>query len=168
MTQKTALDYKHAIQSSGKDIYSPIEIGDPDYWIPTQQLEDLLNEALQGKVLQDDFGRTLPNRTRSKIVKAEVCKALGYPVPKSFKKTQPRFIGQQLDTYAQKSMNLQIWNEELSPTRRYAIIQISESDSILKVKVVNGQDLALLDTTGTITTKYQARLDTGDDYLELI
>jgi hypothetical protein len=97
-----------------------------------------------------------------------VCEALGYPVPKSFIKTQPGFFGQQLDTYIQKSNNLQIWNEELSPARRYAIIQISYQDIVLKVKVVNGQELALLDTTGTITTKYRAGLITGANTHELV
>lgn len=168
MTQKTSLDYKNLIQSSGKTIYDPIEIGDADLWIPTLHLETLLNKGLRGKVLQDAQGRALPNRTRSKVVKAYACEALGYPVPKSFKKTQPRFVGQQFDTYAQKSMNLQIWNEELSPTRRYSIIQVSEHDAVLKVRVVNGQELALLDTTGTITTKYQARLETRADMHELV
>jgi hypothetical protein len=163
MTEKKPVDYKNAIQSSGFDIYSPIEIGDSNFWIPTQQLEILLNHALKGLDLNG-----LKLRTRSKVVKTVVCEALGYPVPKSFKKTQPRFLGQQLDTYTQKSNNLQIWNEELSPTRRYAIIQISDNDIVLKVKVVNGQELALLDTTGTITKKYQAGLVTGDVTYELV
>lgn len=163
MSKKTPLDYKAAIGKSGKDIYAPIAVGDPDYWIPTKHLETLLNEGLTGLTLTG-----LPLRTRSKVVKTAVCAALAYPAPKSFAKTQPRFLGQQLDTYSQKSLNLQIWNEELSPTRRYALIQISKDDIVLKVKVVNGQELALLDTTGTITTKYQARLETGDDSHELI
>ena len=128
-----------------------------------QHLETLLNEGLRGLSLSG-----LALRTRSKVVKTAVCEALGYPIPRSFKKTQPRFLGQQLDTYAQKSLNLQIWNEELSPTRRYAIIEVSEDDVIGRVKVVNGQQLALLDTTGTITTKYQARLETGTTTHELI
>lgn len=163
MTEKTPSDYKSAIEASGKDIYSPIEVGDPDFWIPTQQLETLLNAGMRGVPLAG-----LPLRTRSKVVKSAVCKALGYPVPKSFAKTQPRFLGQQLDTYAQKSLNLQIWNEELSPTRRYAIIQVLADDAIGRVKVVNGQELALLDTTGTITTKYQARLERRGETLELV
>ncbi|MFZ1344720.1 hypothetical protein [Thiothrix eikelboomii] len=163
MTQKTPLDYKSALQSSGFDIYSPIEVGDANFWIPTPHLETLLNQALIGL----DLGG-LALRTRSKVVKTAVCEALGYPAPKAFRKTQPRFFGQQLDTYIQKSNNLQIWNEELSPTRRYAIIQISDQDIVLKTKVVNGQELALLDTTGTITTKYQAGLITGADSLELV
>ena len=163
MTEKTPLDYKNAIKSSGFDIYTPIEIGDAHFWIPTLHLETLLNQALTGLDLKG-----LALRTRSKVVKTAVCEALSYPVPKSFKKTQPRFFGQQLDTYTQKSNNLQIWNEELSPTRRYAIIQISNQDIVLKVKVVNGQELAQLDTTGTITTKYQAGLVTGTDTHELV
>jgi hypothetical protein len=168
MAKKTPADYKKSIHNSGKTIYDTIEIGDADLWIPTLHLGSLLNKGLRGQVLKDSKGRTLPNRTRSKVVKSLACKALGYPVPKSFKKTKPRFLGQQFDTYAQKSMNLQIWNEELSPTRRYAIIQISDNDKVLKVRVVNGQELALLDTTGTITTKYQARLETRSNTLELI
>jgi len=163
MQKLSHADYKAAITNSGFDIYHPIEIGDANYWIPTPEIETLLNAGMKGKSLQG-----LPLRTRSKVVKTAVCDALGYPIPKSFKKTQPRFFGQQLDTYAQKSNNLQIWNEELSPARRYAIIQVSEDDIILKVKVVNGQELALLDTTGTITTKYQARLTLGGNSHELI
>ncbi|MEX3775402.1 hypothetical protein [Pseudomonas sp. MYb118] len=163
MTQKNHLDFKSAISFSGLDIYTPIEVGDADHWIPTAQLETLLNESLRGLSLDG-----LALRTRSKVVKTEVCKALGYAAPASFKKTQPRFFGQQLDIYTQKSLNLQIWNEELSPTRRYAIIHIDEHDSISSVKVINGQELALLDTTGTITTKYQARLEVGISSLELV
>jgi hypothetical protein len=163
MTPRKPVDYKKAIQSSGFDIYTPIEVGDARFWIPTRHLETLLNRALSGLDLDG-----LALRTRSKVVKMAVCEALGYPVPKSFKKTQPRFPGQQLDTYTQKSNNLQIWNEELSPTRRYAIIQLSDQDIVLKVKVVNGQELALLDTTGTITTKYQASLVTGAETHELV
>lgn len=163
MTEKHHTEYKQAISASGKDIYIPIEIGDPDHWIPSQHMETLLNESMRGLSLAD-----LPLRTRSKVVKTAVCDALGYPVPKSFKKTQPRFFGQQLDTYAQKTLNLQIWNEELSPTRRYAIIQVLEDDTVGRVRVVNGQQLAILDKTGTITRKYQARLNVGNDSHELV
>lgn len=163
MNQKTAHSYKLAIKASNKDIYSPISVGDIDYWIPNMQLETLLNDSLKGLSVSN-----LPPRTRSKVLKEAVCDALGYPIPSSFKKTQPRFFGQQLDIYGQKSLNLQIWNEELSAIRRYAIIQISNDDIISKVKVVDGQTLAMLDTTGTITTKYQARLDTIANQCELI
>lgn len=45
---------------------------------------------------------------------------------------------------------------------------MSEENVVLKVKVVNGQTLAALDTTGTLTTKYQARLEPGNQQRELI
>lgn len=151
------------ISQSGLSIYDSIEIGDPNLWIPTPTLEFLLNHALKGISLEG-----LSLRTRSKVVKQHVCKAIGYPIPSSFKKTQPRFYGQMFDTYVQKSNNLQVWNEELSPTRRYVLIRISEEDRIQSVKVVNGEALARLDTTGTLTQKYQARCLIGKKISELI
>lgn len=159
---KTPDEYVLAIKKSGLTIYSETPVGG-DYWIPTPILEILLNRELTGINLAG-----LPLRTRSKIVKEHVCKALGYPIPSSFRKTQPRFPGQDFDTYTQKSNNLQIWNEEITPTRRYAIIRISENDTITKVKVISGDTLAHYDTTGTLTQKYQARLITGTTQSELI
>jgi len=153
----------HTISQSNISIYDSIEIGDPKLWIPTVALEFLLNKSLTGVSLAG-----LPLRTRSKIVKQQVCKAIGYPVPSSFKKTQPQFPGQMFDTYVQKSNNLQIWNEELSFLRRYVLIQVSEEDIIKRVKVVNGETLAILDTTGTLTQKFQARCIVGEEPTELI
>ena len=155
--------YVESIRQSGLTIYDPIEIGDPELWIPTRELEALLNAELAGISLAG-----LPLRTRSKVVKEHVCRALGYPVPPGFKKTQPRFPGQFFDTYVQKSNNLQVWNEELASTRRYVIIRVNGNDVIARVKVVTGDSLALLDTTGTLTQKYQARLIPGEAQAELI
>jgi len=148
--------YVDAIRRSGLTIYDAVEIGDPDLWIPTPELEELLHVALRGISLAG-----LPLRTRSKVVKEHVCQALGYPVPPSFKKSQPRFFGQNFDTYVQKSNNLQVWNEDLASTRRYVIIRVNDRDEICRVKVVTGDTLSLLDTTGTLTQKYQARLIPG-------
>lgn len=156
-------DYKAAIAASGNDIYQPIETDDVECWIPTRRLEEVLNKALCGKNLAG-----LPLRTRSKIVKSAVCEALGYPVPKSFRRTQPRFPGQQLDVYVQKALNLQVWNEQLAPARRYALIRVDAADRIVRVKVVDGGQLATYDTTGTVTTKYQARFAPGSNPLELL
>jgi len=152
-----------AITRSGLTIYDEIEVGDPRLWIPTPELEALLQEALHGTALAG-----LPLRTRSKVVKEQVCRSLGYPVPSTFKRTQPRFPGQLLDTYVQKSNNLQIWNEQLSPTRRYAIVRVDENDTIERVRVVTGDTLAKLDKTGTLTQKYQARCTPGEAPAELI
>jgi hypothetical protein len=155
--------YVAAIRRRGLSIYDRVEVGDPELWIPTPELEALLNRGLRGRSLAG-----LPLRTRSKVVKTHVCASLGYPVPRVFQKTQPRFPGQLFDTYVQKSNNLQVWNEELAPTRRYVIIRVNEADVITRVKVVTGDTLALLDTTGTLTQKYQARLIPGTASGELI
>ena len=86
--------YVEAVRQSGLSIYDPIEMGDPELWIPTPDLEQLLNAAMTGISLAG-----LPLRTRSKVVKEHVCRALGYPIPSSFKRTRPRFPGQLFDTY---------------------------------------------------------------------
>jgi hypothetical protein len=158
-----ASNYVLALRRSGRTIYDPIAIGDPTLWIPTPQLQALLDGGLRGVSLAG-----LPLRTRSKVVKERICDALGYPRPASFRKTQPRFPGQMFDTYVQKSNNLQVWNEELSASRRYVLIRVSDSDMITRVKVVTGDTLALLDTTGTLTQKYQARCIPGNRPTELI
>ena len=66
--------YVEAIRRSGLTIYDPIYIGDPELWIPTPELEELLNAGLAGISLVG-----LPLRTRSKVVKEHVCRTLGYP-----------------------------------------------------------------------------------------
>jgi hypothetical protein len=86
-TNKPPLDpqtFVAAIRKSGLTIYDPIKIGDPSLWIPTPELQALLDSGLRGLSLAG-----LPLRTSSKVVKERVCQVLGYPVPKSFKKTQP-------------------------------------------------------------------------------
>ena len=155
--------YVEAIRQSGLTIYDPIKIGDPKLWLPTQVLEAALDAGLTDISLAG-----LPLRTRSKVVKEHVCRVLGYPVPSSFKRTKPRFPGQFFDTYVQKSNNLQVWNEELAAARRYVIIQVGVDSKITRVKVVTGERLALLDTTGTLTQKYQAQIIPATDEVELI
>ncbi len=159
----TGTRYVKAIRRSGLSIYDPIKIGDSNLWVPTIVLEKILNKKLKGISLHG-----LPLRTRSKVVKEYICQALGYPVPLSFKKTKPRFLGQFFDTYTKKKNNLQVWNEEISSIRRYVIIRISDDNIILRVKVVTGDILAALDKTGTLTQKYQARLIIGKTLTELI
>lgn len=155
--------YVDSIRESGLTIYDPIEIGDPSLWIPTPELQQLLDCGLRGISVAG-----LPLRTRSKVVKECVCRVLGYPVPDRFARSKPRFPGQQFDIYVQKSSNLQVWNEELSPVRRYVLIRVSDADEIVRVKVVTGERLAVLDTTGTLTQKYQARFVASALNAELI
>ncbi len=154
--------FPEKIRAGGLTIYDPIAVGS-ELWIPAPELQTILNRALRGLNLAG-----LPLRTRSKRVKERVAEALGYPVPKTFARTQPRFLGQCFDTYIQKSNNLQLWNEEFSAMRRYALIQVDDNYLIKSVRVVTGETLALLDTTGTLTQKYQARLEIKSATKELV
>lgn len=144
------MNYPERISQSGNSIYDVIRESD-SLFLPLSELEALLRRELKGLDLN------YPLRTRSKILKAKICEILGYPVPKSFKKTHPRFPAQDFDTYIQKSNNLQIWNEEISPTRRYVIIRVDERSLVQAVRVVTGEHLAKYDKTGTLTRKYQAK-----------
>jgi len=157
--QRTAAN----IKASRLTIYDPIVVGDPNLWLPAAELESLLNHSLRGLNLSG-----LALRTRSKVAKEAVCRAIGYPVPGSFKRNKPRFPGQDLDVYSQKKMNFQVWNEELSPTRRYALLHLTRDDIVDRVKVVTGERLGELDTTGTLTQKYQARFVPRTTVAELL
>ena len=73
------INYKANICHSGLSIYDRINPSDTNLYIPTEELEIILSDALINLSLSG-----LKLRTRSKVVKSEVCKALGYPVPSSF------------------------------------------------------------------------------------
>lgn len=163
VAETVVVPYARNIQQAGLTIHDPIEIGDPALWIPAPDLERLLNHGLRGVSLAG-----MPPRTRSKVAKEHVCRVLGYPIPASFPKKQPRFTGQRFDTYVQKANNLQVWNEALSPTRRYVLIRPSPEGLIVKVRVVTGDMLAALDATGRLTQKYQASFVVGADKTELV
>jgi len=139
-----------AIAASGLSIYDSLA-DRPELFIETRVLQRVLNEALVG--LNLDY----PIRTRSKVLKSRVCEALGYPVPERFRRTRPRFPGQNFDTFVQKADNLQIWNEEVSPSRRYVLIRVGDRHIVTCVRVVAGEVIAACDRTGTLTHKYQAR-----------
>jgi len=161
-TPRQPADYPAAIKKSGLTIYDAIEIGS-ELWIPSPDLEAVLKSGLKGfKTGKAEL------RTRSKMFKVKVCEILGYPVPKSFKKCKLRFSGQNFDTYVQTADNLQVWNEEVSPARRYVVARPDKDSEIWRVRVLNGVDLALLDKTGKRTQKYQARLVHGADATELV
>ncbi len=121
--------------------------------IPSCELEALLKNKLVGI----ELGR-YPIRTRSKVVKSAICEAIGYPVPITFRKTQPRFPAQNFDVYTQKSLNLQIWNEEIDLKRRYVLVRTDDNSIVTTVRVISGLELAKLDKTGTLTHKYQATM----------
>lgn len=156
-------DYSENIRNSGLTIYHQIPQFDENLWIPNTELEIMLTNGLRGISTSG-----MPNRTRSKYIKELICQVLGYPIPRSFMKTQPRFVGQNFDVYVQKSNNLQIWNEEIDVERRYVLVRVSPLDVITRAKVVTGNEIAHLDTTGTLTQKYQARLTLGQFESELV
>lgn len=147
------MNKKGNILKSKLSIYDIIDCNNNDLWYSDLELEELLNENLIGFSLNG-----LALRTRSKVIKSKICDVLGYPIPKSFLKTQPRFYGQNFDIYVQKSNNLQIWNEDIDINRRYVLIKITENDIIAKVVVISGSDLQKLNTTGTLTQKFQASI----------
>lgn len=138
------------IRQSGLSIYDILDARN-ELFLERAQLEAVLQQGLEGLSL--DF----PLRTRSKIVKSRICELLGYPVPPRFRRTQPRFPGQNFDTFVQKSNNLQVWNEAISANRRYVLIRVNAEGVVVRVRVVTGEVLAEFDTTGTFTHKYQAR-----------
>ena len=147
------IDYKDNIMNSNLSIYESIDPENENLYIPTKKLQSILKEALIGFPLK---GFAL--RTRSKEIKSKICRVLGYPVPSSFKKSKPKFPGQNFDVYTQKSKNVQIWNEDIDLSRRYVFLKIDENDIIVAVKVISGKKLIKFDKTGTLTKKYQATM----------
>jgi len=102
-------------------------------------------------------------RTRSKRVKQLVCAALGYPDPGTFRKTHPRFPAQDLDVHGQQSNNVQIYNQtDLDPRRRHAVFRIDDEAWITAVRVIDGETLTRLDSTKTVTSKFQAARRSGE------
>lgn len=152
---------REAIAELGFDVYEPLS-EHPELVYTRAELEELLRHELAGSVFAG------PIRTRSKLAKKAVCRALGYPVPASFKRVKPRLPGQDLDVYVQQHDNLQVWNEELSPTRRYVLIRVDDVGDVLAIRVAEGAELADFDRTGTLTSKYQAKRPRGTDGSKLV
>ena len=140
-----------AIEAHGLDIYAAIDVISTDLFFPDDELEAHLDRTLRGEILGG------PIRTRSKLAKQLVARALGYGMPPTFKRTKPRFPGQDLDVHVQQDNNLQIWNQEVSPERRYVLIRPDAHDVVQRVRVIRGQQVARWDRTGTLTSKYQAK-----------
>ena len=147
------IDYRENIQNSGLSIGEPIRSYDDNLFIPSKELERLLNQHLVGFNLGG-----LPPKSRAKTVRIEICKALGYPIPTSFKRTKPRFAGQKFDVYTQQRRNVQVWNDEVDSSRRYVFVLPDDNSIISRVKVITGDQLASYDRTGTLTSKYQAKM----------
>ena len=128
-----------------------------ELYLTTEQLQAWLGDKLAGLDLK------YPPRTRSKVLKQAVARELGFAVPGSFRKTRPRFVGQNFDTYVQKANNLQVWNDEIDALRRYVVVGVNKNHRVDAVRVITGKELARLDITGTLTSKYQAKIKVASD-----
>lgn len=144
-------EVRHLMLETRPNIYDDPATEGSGLFYTAAALEGVLGTGLIG--LPDLGG--LPVRTRSKMAKTLVCEALGYEPPVSFTKSYPRLRHPNLDVYVQESNNLQVWNQEVDAARRYVII-IVKSGIIASVRVIAGADLAQFDTTGTLTSKFQA------------
>ncbi len=136
-------------------IYDTNDI-DSENWLNNNELKKLLDIGLIG------FQSNTAPRTRSKAYKQKICEVLGCKIETSFKKTQPRFPIQNFDLYIQSSNNLQIWNEVIDLNRRYVIIRIDSMGKYITLKIINGTDLIMFDSTGKLTSKFQAILNIKD------
>ncbi len=144
-----------------------MQAADPSiYETPADSLSDTfftheqLSAVLRHELVGTEALRELSVRTRSKVAKSLVCTALGYRVPPSFKKTQPRLRHANIDVYVQQSNNLQIWNQEVDSARRYVILVLDSFQTVSRIVVIAGADLAQFDLTGILTSKFQAnRID---------
>ena len=138
------------IRKSALTIYDPLD-AQPDLFVQSKELETILDSSMKGLDLDYKL------RTRAKVAREEICKALGYPVPDSFKQVRPRFTGQNLDVYVQKSNNLQIWNEDVDVDRRYVIVRVDSDSKVKAVRVLTGKQLYEISTSNTETQKLQAK-----------
>jgi len=122
-----------------------------------------LTRALRKRLLNSSELANLPIRTRSKRAKQLVCEALNLPIPKSFAKTSPRLVAENLDVAVQKANNFQPWNTEIDPNRRYAFLILDRKDRVRDVKVLMGTEVIKYNTSPTLTSKYQAAFVNYDE-----
>ena len=154
---ESARRIRAAIERSAPSIYDDPATAPTGLFYTPHELEVLLESELIGRA---DLA-SLPVRTRSKVSKTLVCQALGYRAPASFQKVNLRLRHANVDVYTQQSNNLQVWNQEIDAARRYVIL-ILVGGLIADVKVIAGASLAQFDTTGTLTSKFQAnRIDSS-------
>lgn len=118
---------------------------------------DELRRVLEDRFVGSDELRELPIKTRGKRARVMACEALGYAVPKSFPRTQPRFGVEDFDIIVQQSNNYQPWNRDVRLSQRYVFVVLDSHQHVRSVHVVTGLDIANYPQTGTRTTKFQAR-----------
>jgi len=174
------------LDSDGELIYQPPH---KDTLYTIDELESLL-AGLAGYEVPKD--KRNPVQT-SHWIKRKALELLGYNDPEGFrtkvaKKHKPKFIHQVMDLFAQSRDNLQIWgyipytDAEIEADWRYdrtfefsetRIVIVRHEDYIIRgIRIVEAEELALWDATGTETFKWQGfisdsfrqatTLETGD------
>jgi hypothetical protein len=159
---RRALEVRERLATAEASIYE-VPVDRPDLLYDTPALQALLEREVVGQQVLEAI------RTRSKNLKQLVCAALGYKDPGAFSKTHPRFPAQDLDVHGQQSNNVQIYNQtDLDPRRRHALFRIDDEGWITGVRVIDGETLARLDKTKTVTSKFQAARRSGDTGSSLV
>ena len=123
----------------------------------TQELEAILDEELIGLDLD------LALRTRSTVAKAAPCRwsrVSGTRLPS--KESGLGFASQNLDVYVQLAGNVQIWNEEVDVASRFVLVRPDSAGQVVAVRALTGHQIAQLDRTGTLTSKYQPEAEVLD------
>ena len=141
-----------AIREQSPSIYDPPVTMDSPLYLTNDGLQQVLVRSVLGQSLAG-----LPLRTRSKVAKALVCEALGFEAPPTFRKTQPRFPHPNFDLYVQKANNLQIWNEEVDPERRYVVLGLNAHVPLPSL------DEAVGDVVDRVTQRLSLPVDAAPD-----
>jgi hypothetical protein len=175
------------LDSDGELIYQPPH---KDTLYTIDELESLLSDLAGYEVPED---KRNPVQT-SHWIKRKALELLGYNDPEGFrtkvaKRHKPKFIHQVMDLFAQSRDNLQIWgyipytDAEIEAAWRYdrtfefsetRIVIVRHEDYIIRgVRIVEAEELASWDATGTETFKWQGfipnsfrqaiTLETGDN-----
>jgi len=132
-------NYVENIQTSKLSMNHLIPPTNDSLFVPNVILERLLRSRLTNISLDK-----IPFHMRTKLIKSEICMALGYPIPSLFKRSRPCFPGQNFDVYIQQGMDLPVRGEEINRSKRYVFIRINGRYVITDVKVFAGEQLAAL------------------------
>lgn len=162
------------LDSDGELIYQPPH---EETLYTTDELEDLLSELVGFQIPEDSRS----NVRKSHWVQGKAVELLGYNHPDGFrtdvaKEHTPKFIHQVMSIFVQSRNNLQIWANILHPDgkikadwrynhsfdyseTRIVIIKHGNDDYTIRgVKVLEAEEVATWDTTGTETFKWQGSI----------
>jgi len=159
------------LDSDGSLIYKP---PNKETLYTIEELENILSDLVGHQIPEDSRS----NVGKSHWVQGKALELLGYQRPNGFrtkvaKKHTPKFIHQVMGIFVQTRDNLQIWADILHPDAkinadwqydrefdysetRIVIIRHGNDDYVIRgVRVVDAEEVASWDTTGTETFKWQ-------------